>query len=109
MPIPGNLYPGRQVRVRGSVPPNAVRFSVNLAYGPRSEVDDIALHFSFRPAEGYIALNTFRSGGWDEEERQDNLVPLGSSFDLLIVCEPDDYKVIYTSLTINYKIILKSL
>lgn len=65
-PIP--LQPLKQtsaIVVTGYIPPDALRFSVNLLCKAAS---NLALHFNARLDRGYVVRNTKFKGCWEEEE-----------------------------------------
>ena len=44
--------------------------------------------------QGYIARNSFRNGDWEEEEDYGDLpIYQGQQFEILILCEPTQFKV----------------
>ncbi|KAE8736660.1 Galectin [Frankliniella occidentalis] len=92
----GSVYPGRCLRVRGFIPHNAYRFSVNLATGPSMDYNDLALHVSTRPSEGLVELNTCRRGGWESgQQLRPCPVALGQSFELMILVDDYCYKIAF--------------
>ncbi|XP_037071999.1 galectin-4-like [Pollicipes pollicipes] len=95
--IPGGpLLPGRMIRIQASSYPNASRFAVNLQVGPNvNPRDDIAMHVNVRYDENCVVRNSLIYQSWGDEERHPNFMPLqrGASFEILILCEPSEYKV----------------
>ncbi|KAK3915141.1 32 kDa beta-galactoside-binding lectin [Frankliniella fusca] len=92
----GSVYPGRCLRVRGFIPHNAYRFSVNLANGPSMDYSDIALHVSTRPSEGLVEINTCRRGGWENgQQLRPCPVRLGQAFEMMILVDDYAYKVAF--------------
>lgn len=92
----GSIWPGRCLRVRGFVPHNAYRFSVNLATGPSMRNDDIALHVSTRPTEGLVEINTCRRGGWESGHQQRPCpVRAGQSFEMMVLVDDYCYKIAF--------------
>ncbi|PNF22381.1 hypothetical protein B7P43_G17260 [Cryptotermes secundus] len=93
--IDGGLYPGKMVRIQGTVLPSANRFAINLQCGPRtSPRDDIALHVSPRFNESYITRNSLQNMAWGVEENHGHM-PLsrGQGFEIIILCDPTHYKI----------------
>lgn len=47
-----------------------------------------------RLTSGYVARNSFHYGGWGEEESYGDLpFRAGQHFEILILCEPSEFKV----------------
>lgn len=111
-PLPSPFFPGQMVRIRGCAAPNGDRYCCNvLRYLSKSfyyrrfdinfqtrettyDTDDIAFHISVRLLQGYIARNSFRDGDWEEEEDYGDLpIMPGQHFEILILCEPTQFKV----------------
>ncbi|XP_076262655.1 galectin-7-like isoform X1 [Rhynchophorus ferrugineus] len=93
-PIPGGLRPGLSIRVRGQAIPAGDRFAINLQSGPASDSATIALHFSVRLNQGYVARNSKRHGTWEQEIGDGPLlIHKGQPFDILIRVDPDRYVV----------------
>ncbi|CAH1641946.1 unnamed protein product [Spodoptera littoralis] len=95
-PIPGGMFPGRVIKVKGSTPPKAKRFSINLKCGTKGfPRDDIAFHFNPRFDMKHIVRNHFDSSieSWGDEETGGGL-PLhsGECFEALIQCYYDCFK-----------------
>ncbi|XP_031835124.1 galectin-8 isoform X2 [Nomia melanderi] len=59
------LKPTSAIVITGYIPPNALRFSVNILC---KTVGNIALHFNARLDRGYVVRNTKFKGSWEEEE-----------------------------------------
>ncbi|XP_047039479.1 galectin-4-like [Helicoverpa zea] len=94
-PIPAGMYPGRMIRVQGSIPPGAQRFAINFQCGPNTDPrDDIALHLNFRFVEMVVVRNHLTAMNWGVEDTNGGM-PLhrGESFEALILCEPMSMKV----------------
>uniref|UniRef100_A0A2A4K5T7 Galectin n=1 Tax=Heliothis virescens TaxID=7102 RepID=A0A2A4K5T7_HELVI len=94
-PIPAGMYPGRMIRVQGSIPPGAQRFAINFQCGPNTDPrDDIALHLNFRFVEMVVVRNHLTAMNWGVEDTSGGM-PLhrGESFEALILCEPHSLKV----------------
>lgn len=93
--IPNGMFPGRMIRVQGTVPHGAQRFAINLQCGPNTDPrDDIALHLNFRFVEMCVVRNNLTAMNWGPEETSGGL-PLqpGSSFEALILCDANSLKV----------------
>ncbi|KAJ8280294.1 hypothetical protein GJAV_G00052860 [Gymnothorax javanicus] len=85
MPIVGRLSLGLSVVVKGTVPSNCNRFSVNLLCGQRDNSAN-AYHFNPRFDEGLVVLNTMRRCGWEQEIRPAGM-PFAKEQDFeLIIC-----------------------
>ncbi|XP_063230854.1 galectin-4-like isoform X2 [Bacillus rossius redtenbacheri] len=94
-PIPSGLTPGKMIRIRGTIPPSANRFAVNLQCGPKiAPRDDIALHLSPKFAENVVARSSLHGLTWGPDETVGHM-PLarGQGFELLILCDPAHYKI----------------
>ncbi|XP_060814297.1 galectin-6-like [Bombus pascuorum] len=88
------LKPTSAVVVTGYVPPNALRFSVNLLC---KTTGNIALHFNARLDRGYVVRNSKYRGCWEEEE---TCSPAGhtafrrnSYVHILIFCTANEYQI----------------
>ncbi|XP_015436369.1 PREDICTED: galectin-8-like isoform X2 [Dufourea novaeangliae] len=88
------LKPTSAIVVTGYIPPNALRFSVNLLCKTAS---NIALHFNARLDRGYVVRNTKYKGSWEEEE---TCSPAGHTafrrntyIHILIFCTVDAFQV----------------
>ncbi|XP_062872491.1 galectin-9-like [Trichomycterus rosablanca] len=93
--IQQGLQEGKSIIVSGRVLPGANRFHVNLQCGSRSGAD-VALHFNPRydSGPGYIITNTFQNSSWGREERINKaLLPIGSTFTLMILITRQSYKI----------------
>ncbi|XP_034024513.1 galectin-9-like isoform X2 [Thalassophryne amazonica] len=96
--IHGGLQEGKTITISGRVPHGVGRFHVNLQCGSKADAD-VALHFNprYETHPGYVVANTFQYGTWGSEEHKPNtLLPVGSSFNLVITVCRDSYQ-----LTIN--------
>ncbi|KAL4714841.1 hypothetical protein ACJJTC_002700 [Scirpophaga incertulas] len=94
-PIPGGMFPGRMIRIQGSIPPGAQRFAINFQCGPNTDPrDDIALHLNFRFVEMCVVRNHLTAMNWGVEDTAGGM-PLsrGESFEALILCEPQSMKI----------------
>lgn len=102
-PIPlvmnsGPIFPGRLIRIRGTVPHDAYRFTINLMDGPNHEHNDIPFHASVRPnsSEFLVELNSQRNGGW-QNGHQIRPCPIrpGQAFEMLVLVDMDNYKIAF--------------
>nr|CAD7425770.1 unnamed protein product [Timema monikensis] len=83
------------VRIQGTVPALASRFSINLQCGPNvAPRDDIALHVSARFHENVISRNSLHGLNWGPDELTGHM-PLARAqgFEIIILCEPESYKI----------------
>ncbi|XP_049812167.1 galectin-4-like isoform X1 [Schistocerca nitens] len=91
--IDGSMRPGKMVRIHGSVPHSADRFVVNLRCGPYDQ-HDIALHLSIRFPESVVVRNSLIDSRWGPEERFGGMpFSRGLGFELLILCDPNHFKI----------------
>ncbi|XP_061916902.1 galectin-4-like [Entelurus aequoreus] len=90
--IPGGMFSKRTLVIRGMVPYNANRISINLM---ASRTRDIALHVNPRLKEGVVVRNSLIGGRWGAEERQlsNNPFKEGQPFDVSIRCGKEGFKV----------------
>lgn len=93
-PVEG-IYPGKMVKIRGKVPPEAIRFAVNYQLGPNlNPRDDIAIHVSPRFPEGFITRNHIESMSWGPEENMGPMViQPGQDFEMFLLCERHCFKI----------------
>lgn len=99
IPVPGGCTPGRMIQLHGHVKMDAGRFCVHLQNGPQVQPNDIAFTFNPRFDDPYspepivVRVNR-RHGGWGGEER-DGGSPFsrGGNFEMLILVEPQEFKV----------------
>lgn len=127
-PISGGLKAGRAIFIQGTVPSGSDRwtflfktrekkcnfvwvssslhivynhcsFEVNLKCG-KSEGDDIA--FQIRPqfSSNCIVLNSQQNGSWGKEEKLELPLKQGSSFDLVIAVNSENYQVCFNVLNL---------
>ncbi|CAM4585312.1 unnamed protein product [Leuciscus chuanchicus] len=91
-PISGGLKAGKAIFIQGTVPSGSDSFEVNLKCG-KSEGDDIA--FQIRPqfSSNCIVLNSQQNGSWGKEEKLELPLKQGSSFDLVIAVNSENYQV----------------
>lgn len=80
--------------ITGYIPPDALRFSVNLLC---KNAENIALHFNARLDRGYVVRNSKFKGCWEEEE---TCSPAGyiafrrnSYVHVLIFCTANEYQI----------------
>ncbi|XP_022819067.1 galectin-6-like [Spodoptera litura] len=95
-PFPGGMYPGRTIRLKGTIPPEAKRFAINLQCGPKIYPrEDIAFHFNPLFGAARVVCNHFLSSDWGDEQLIIEDLPLncGASFEVLIVCFLHCFKV----------------
>ncbi|XP_035239585.1 uncharacterized protein LOC118208806 isoform X1 [Anguilla anguilla] len=92
-PITGGLRGGMTVQVKGTIPSDSNRFSINLDCGEKEGCDN-ALHFNPRFDSNLVVFNTFRNGGWENEERPTEM-PLskGQDFEVFIIVTSGGYQV----------------
>ncbi|KAM9589323.1 galectin-4 [Morphnus guianensis] len=90
--IPGGLIPKKTIVVKGYIPPDAVRFHINLRAGPGG---DVLLHLNPRLEEGVVVRNSLLGGVWGSEEQDlpHNPFQRGRYFDLSIRCGNHRFKV----------------
>uniref|UniRef100_A0A914VTW4 Galectin n=1 Tax=Plectus sambesii TaxID=2011161 RepID=A0A914VTW4_9BILA len=97
--IPGGMFPGRAIIVKGMVMAGgAKRFQINLCCGLLVEgdhTDNKALHFNPRYVSGDtdIVLNSSINNSWGEEERCNNVLTPGQPFQLRILALTDCFKI----------------
>lgn len=94
-PVEGGLRAGTMVKIRGKVPPQAVRFAINYQLGPTlNPRDDIAIHLSPRFSEGFVARNHIESMTWGMDESAGPLwIQPGQEFEILILCDHHCYRI----------------
>ncbi|VDN20470.1 unnamed protein product [Gongylonema pulchrum] len=105
--IPGGLYPGRAIVLKGAVvhEPHQKRFAVELCCGllvQGDHQDDKALHFNPRfdvnnswfggQADRQIVLNSMTGNRWGIEERYANVFKEGYPFSMRILALAEYYK-----------------
>ncbi|XP_053973813.1 galectin-8-like [Hylaeus anthracinus] len=88
------LKPTSAIVVTGYIPPNALRFSINLLC---KAAGNIALHFNPRLDRGYVVRNTKFKDSWEEEE---TCSPAGHSafrrnsyINILIFCTANAFQI----------------
>lgn len=94
----GSIFPGRLIRVRGTIPHDVYRFAFNLMDGADKDNNIIPLHVSVRPnpSEMLVELNSKRHGSW-EQGNQIRPCPVrpGQAFELLILVDRENYKIAF--------------
>ncbi|VDM43368.1 unnamed protein product, partial [Toxocara canis] len=105
--IPGGLFPGRAILIKGSVLPSSdvKRFEVDLCCGllvMGDHQDNKALHFNPRfetstswlsgKGDHQIVLNSLVNNRWGVEERYANVFKEGRPFSLRILVLADYFK-----------------
>ncbi|CAH1641945.1 unnamed protein product [Spodoptera littoralis] len=93
--IPGGIFPGRIVKVKGGTTLASKRFSVNLQCGPKMYPgEDIAFHFNPRFDTNILVRNHYAGSKWGTEETSSG-VPMnkGECFEILIYCYYYRFKV----------------
>lgn len=94
----GSIFPGRLIRIRGTIPHDVYRFTVNLMDGPDVESNNIPFHASVRPNAGefLVELNSQRHGGWDSGHQiKPCPVRPGQAFEMLVLVDHDNYKIAF--------------
>ncbi|CAD7088619.1 unnamed protein product [Hermetia illucens] len=91
--IPGGLFPGTRIWIRGAMHHCAKKFTIDFQCGPVAEKDDSAFHISMRPGEG-VVRNTFQNYEWGPEERTSSFpfVP-GQPYDIEIEVHNEKFSV----------------
>ncbi|KAK9958284.1 hypothetical protein ABG768_010419 [Culter alburnus] len=90
--ISGGLKAGKAIFIQGAVPSGSDSFVVNLKCG-ESEGDDIAFQIKPQFSSNCIVLNSQQNGSWGKEEKLELPLKQGSSFDLLIAVNSENYQV----------------
>ncbi|CAD7088614.1 unnamed protein product [Hermetia illucens] len=92
--IPGGLYVGARLLIRGLMPHVADRFNIDLQCGPRHMQDNAALHLSIRPLEFTVVRNHFHNYTWGAEERIGGCpIRPGQYYEVDIRVEPGRYSI----------------
>ncbi|XP_056334915.1 uncharacterized protein lgals4 isoform X2 [Danio aesculapii] len=90
--IPGGLREGMTLYVKGVVPRNGDRFSINFKTGS-TDNDDIAFHFNPRMGSKLV-MNSLKSGRWGAEEYvSENPCKKGDAFEFYIQIKAEGYQV----------------
>nr|XP_009292173.1 uncharacterized protein si:dkey-151j17.4 isoform X3 [Danio rerio] len=90
--IPGGLREGMTLYVKGVVPSNGDRFSINFKTGS-TDKDDIAFHFNPRMGSKLV-MNSMKSGRWGAEEYvSENPCKKGDAFEFYIQIKAEGYQV----------------
>ncbi|KAF2904201.1 hypothetical protein ILUMI_01977 [Ignelater luminosus] len=93
--LPQNLTVGSVICVSGFVPPNSIRFSVNLISG-KGQNADIAFHFNPRLDRNYVVRNCRLAGHWGEEETASIVkcnIPRNKKFEIAIFIANEEFLV----------------
>lgn len=90
--IPGGLFLGLQIIVRGRVPWGTKQFAINIS--DKKEDGDILLHLNPRPSEGICVRNALIGGNWGDEEKWQPYFPFpnGKYFTLMIEVTNDAFR-----------------
>ncbi|CAH1641932.1 unnamed protein product [Spodoptera littoralis] len=89
--IPGGMYPGRIIKVKGGISPSAKRFATNFVCGGR---DDNAFHFNPRFGDQRIIRNAYIHGSWGAEETSGGMpLAVGEMFEVVFHCLHDCFQV----------------
>ncbi|PZC73953.1 hypothetical protein B5X24_HaOG208479 [Helicoverpa armigera] len=94
--MPEGVYEGNTIIIKGSVPSNAIRFSINLQCGPSismTDREDIAFHLNPRFNNNTVALNHLVDNEWGLEESFGGMPFSEGTFELEIVCDESAFKV----------------
>ncbi|KAK2894936.1 hypothetical protein Q8A67_012165 [Cirrhinus molitorella] len=91
--ISGGLKDGKTIFIQGAVPSGCESFVVNLKCG-ESEGDDIAFQIKPQFSINCIVLNSRQNGSWGKEEKVELALKQGSSFDLIIVINSENYQTL---------------
>ncbi|XP_053355709.1 uncharacterized protein LOC128527408 isoform X1 [Clarias gariepinus] len=104
--IPGGVQHDSAVFFQGTIPADAKGFIINFKTGS-SEGDDIAFQYNPRFGE-FTALNSFRKGSWETQEKApDKPFTKGSPFQIIISINSEGYEVYVNGLrhcTFNHRI-----
>lgn len=91
--IPGGIYDGKMIEIKGRIPYGADRIGINLVTGfdPNS---DKALHLSIRFDQNCVVRNHQEYGQWGREERL-GVFPfsIGRDFTMMIAVERNNYRI----------------
>uniref|UniRef100_A0A9J7XK27 Galectin 4 n=1 Tax=Cyprinus carpio carpio TaxID=630221 RepID=A0A9J7XK27_CYPCA len=90
--ISGGLKAGKAIFIQGSVPSGCESFVVNLKCG-ESKGNDIAFQIRTQFSSNYMVLNSRQHGAWGKKEKLELPLKQGSSFDLIIAVNSENYQV----------------
>ncbi|KAF8781587.1 H(+)/Cl(-) exchange transporter 3 like protein [Argiope bruennichi] len=91
--IPGGIYDGKMIEIKGRIPYGAERFEINLIAGFDSSSDRV-LHLSIRFDQHCVVRNHREYGRWGPEERQGAFpFSFGREFTLMIATERTKYRI----------------
>ncbi|KAE9551650.1 hypothetical protein FO519_005148 [Halicephalobus sp. NKZ332] len=103
--IPGGIFPGKAITVRGKTMESPDRFAIDLCCGllvQGDHQDDKAIHINprrvkkkglFGSSDEDIVLNSMVNNKWGAEERYRNVIPEGGSFNIRILAVNSYFKV----------------
>ncbi|XP_062597630.1 galectin-4-like [Saccostrea cucullata] len=93
--IPGELFPGKQIILKGRVPWGSTSFSINISSTPKMGDGDIILHFNARLPERVCVRNALINGSWGAEEKDQPFFPFydGRSFTFIIEVTDDAFRI----------------
>nr|XP_049704222.1 32 kDa beta-galactoside-binding lectin isoform X3 [Helicoverpa armigera] len=93
--MPDGVCEGNTIIIKGSIPSNAIRFSINLQCGPSismTDREDIAFHLNPRFNNNTVALNHLVDNEWGLEESFGGMPFSEGTFELEIVCDESAFK-----------------
>ncbi|KAJ8256622.1 hypothetical protein COCON_G00187740 [Conger conger] len=93
LPVLNGLRPGMFLYFLGIVPNSSKRFSINLKCAEMDSSDNV-MHFNPRFDSNVVVFNTFRNGGWENEERP-SWMPFSCSaqFEVVFIVTLKGYQV----------------
>uniref|UniRef100_A0A8C1S6J6 Galectin n=1 Tax=Cyprinus carpio TaxID=7962 RepID=A0A8C1S6J6_CYPCA len=89
--ISGGLKAGKAIFIQGSVPSGCESFVVNLKCG-ESKGNDIAFQIRTQFSSNCMVLNSRQHGAWGKKEKLELPLKQGSSFDLIIAVNSENYQ-----------------
>ncbi|CAL1288570.1 unnamed protein product [Larinioides sclopetarius] len=91
--IPGGIYNGKMIEVKGKIPYGADRFEINLMTGFDMS-SDRTLHLGIRFDQRCVVRNHKQYDQWGPEERQGPFpFSFGRDFTMLILAEKTQYRI----------------
>uniref|UniRef100_A0A8C1S6D5 Galectin n=1 Tax=Cyprinus carpio TaxID=7962 RepID=A0A8C1S6D5_CYPCA len=96
--ISGGLKAGKAIFIQGSVPSGCESFVVNLKCG-ESKGNDIAFQIRTQFSSNCMVLNSRQHGAWGKKEKLELPLKQGSSFDLIIAVNSENYQVCFDVLS----------